>query len=140
MHRSRLSKLLSGQLETHVAQPVGRKVVFRYRSQTFWPERGLVCVVDERSGEFKQCSCRDWAYRTKQFQADLFRNKYADERNEQQRMLEDMVRCYWLAKRQGDPFNPRSMREVSHDKRSIRILVPEQITAQAPAAPLYTGT
>lgn len=121
-----------------------RRRVFKYRRQTFWAEDGLCHVVDEDTGEYRAVSAREFLQRAQSFNQSAWRGRHdkrwIDERDELIRMVQDMLICIEQAKLQGDPFDPRAIREMVSGRRHSRAAIPrtasESPAASVPALPV----
>lgn len=109
--------------------------VYRFRNQKFWAEHGAVHVVDERTGERTACSLRDFLLRAKAMSDAAPRGKWTDERIEEQRGIEDMIRCAQDAKQQGDMFSVR----VQIDKMRAKGLEPDLSPPDPRKLPVFYG-
>jgi hypothetical protein len=120
-----------------------RQHVFKYRRQEFFAENGLIHVIDRDDGRYSCVSVVDFLHRARAFNKEAARmarkKMWADERDELSRMVQDMIVCCDQARRQGDPFDPQTMRRMVAHRRSNRMVVPEgidlTISAAAPSAP-----
>jgi hypothetical protein len=100
--------------------------VFDYKQTKFWAERGLVHTVHEETGEYKECSVRDWLLRAQALSAQAWREKYADEREKLITLVENMVRVARQAKGQGDPHSREGVAEAVR-RLPTQVLLPEVI-------------
>lgn len=115
--------------------------VCHYRNQTFWAERGMIHVVDERDGDYKAVTIKEWIARIIAIRNEAVRTKWADEREDMQELVEHMIRVCQQAKDQGDPCRPLSAKEKEQahkaaqqrlqEKKRVSILVPGMVTAPA---------
>jgi hypothetical protein len=86
--------------------------VFGYKRVKFWPERGLIHIVEEDTGEYTPCSRSEWVARIVALNNATKRIKYRDERTKNYRLIEQMLAANKEAKDQGDPFDPRVGRDM----------------------------
>jgi hypothetical protein len=105
-----------------------RQRVFKYRRQDFFAENGLIHVIDKDTGQYSCVSVAEFLQRARGFNKAARRmaakKMWADERDETTRMVQDMIVCCEQAKRQGDPFDPRALRQMINHSRSNHIAVP----------------
>jgi hypothetical protein len=118
-----------------------RRRVFKYRRQTFWAEDGLCHVVDENTGEYKAIAASEFLKRAQSFNQAAWRGRHdkqwIDERDELIRMVQDMLICIEQAKLQGDPFDPRAMRQMVSGGRPTRVSIPRTAAeADVPTLPI----
>lgn len=101
--------------------PAGR--VRKYKSLLFWPQGGVVCIVDEsKDGEFTTATAAEFAARVIQIRYLIERgtHKYADERNADYNFVCDGAACVKEARKQGDPFDPKVLEHLlRHRRRSF---------------------
>lgn len=113
-----------------------RKRIFKYRRQEFWAENGLCHVVDCHTGEYSCVSVADFLHRARAFNKAAYRGRHdkrwADERDELTRMVQDMIVCCQQARKQGDPFDPKVMHQMVTHRRSNHISVPNPGAAVPP--------
>lgn len=113
-----------------------RQRVFKYRRQEFFAENGLIHVIDKDTGAYSAVSVVEFLHRARQFNAEARRmaakKMWADERDELTRMVQDMIVCCEQARKQGDPFNPKVMRQMVDHNRSRQIAVPNPQAAIPP--------
>ncbi len=102
-----------------------RQHVFKYRWQEFFAENGLIHVIDARTGQYSCVSRVEFLQRARGFNAEArrmaARKMWADERDEMTRMVQDMIVCVQRAERQGDPFDPKVMRQMADHHRPGRV-------------------
>lgn len=115
-----------------------RQRVFKYRRQEFFAENGLVHVIDCHTGEYSCVSRVEFLQRARAFNKEARRmaakKMWADERDELTRMVQDMIVCVQQAQAQGDPFDPKVMRQMVVHHRPGRVSVPnpEAVAAMPP--------
>jgi hypothetical protein len=111
-----------------------RQHVFKYRRQDFFAENGLIHVIDKDTGIYSCVAVREFLSRARGFSKLARRMSkkkiWADERDELTRMVQDMIVCCQQAQRQGDPFDPRVLRQMAIHNRSARIVVPNPAATQ----------
>jgi hypothetical protein len=96
-------------------------VCYSYKDLKFYAMNGCICLHDEEDGSFIVLSCKEFLERAKALQADAMRlarqatdnpgraKIFAEERNELQNVVADMVSCVQEAKDQGDHHDPTVM-------------------------------
>lgn len=107
----------------------------RFGDQEFWAERGIINIVDSRTGEHKTNSCREFKAKIEALYLQSKRPDYADIRATLRRVVLDMVDVLEEAINQGDPQAPGVMKDMGHEKRYIGAIVPELpvVDGEAPA-------
>jgi hypothetical protein len=100
--------------------------VFDFKQTKFWAERGLVHTVHEETGEYTECSVREWLLRAKALSDQAWHEKYVDEREQIVRLVENMVKVAKQAKGQGDPHTREGVNEAVR-RLPTQVLLPEVI-------------
>jgi hypothetical protein len=98
--------------------------VFDYKQTKFWAERGLINTVHEETGEYKQCSVREWLLRARALSRQAWAEKYPDEREKLITLVENMIRVAKQAKGQGDPYSREGVAEAVR-RLPTQVLVPD---------------
>ncbi len=84
-----------------------RGPVHRFKDQLLWAEEGMVCIEDQRDGDFKVLSRAEAAARAIAFNEEVrYMNAHPSDRDEMLRMVVALASCVKEAKTQGDPENP----------------------------------
>ena len=102
----------------------GRTRVWKFRHTSFYAERGLIRVIDEKTGEYRPWPIRDFILILESYQQirnRLPRNTPAEieEWHEYQSSIEGGIECVKLAKKQGDPFDPNVPKQMAWDNRYV---------------------
>lgn len=97
---------------------------YRFRLLEFWAERGMIHIIDERfppanDRSYTVKTVRDFLLGMNAFSDELRRRKfkYADERNEYIKLLDDGVQACRDAKTQGRPDDPAAIAQIVRDRR-----------------------
>lgn len=96
--------------------------VYTYKNIKFWAEGGRIQWVDERDGENSSLSIDELAARAAGIARMAAATRGRVDRAVHVRAVEDMVRCAYTAKAQGDPHDPaviayRAKQSRSYGKR-----------------------
>jgi hypothetical protein len=108
------------------ARTSSNRKVFDFKQTKFWAERGLVHTVHEETGEYTECSVREWLLRAKALSDQAWHEKYVDEREQIVRLVENMVKVAKQAKGQGDPHTREGVNEAVR-RLPTQVLLPEVI-------------
>lgn len=105
---------------------LGTHNVVKFGPLRFWPERGIICCEDARDNSFVQLSVEEALMRTRGINDMIGRSsddhEYADEIEQHQRFVEDMVEIIREAKEQGMPSDPSASRDLARRQpKSLRI-------------------
>jgi len=85
---------------------------FRFEELSFYAMNGAVCVVDERDGDFKVVTRREWLHRTKSIGEEAAALKSSPKRSDYERratllrVYDDMLAAANEARDQGDHDDP----------------------------------
>lgn len=90
---------------------------YTFRDLKFYAMNGMICLHDEKDGDFRVLTCREWAYRTEAIGDEIKRlavmqaenpskRDLGEMRREYQQAVDDMILCYADAKTQGDHTDP----------------------------------
>lgn len=96
---------------------------YKFKDQRFWAEGGLVCIEDQRNGEYKVITRAEAAARAIAFNAELQNYSYPSERDELCRCVCNLCEAVKEAKRQGDPTDPEVRRSRIKDAKKASILL-----------------
>ena len=117
--------------------------IFDFKQTKFWAERGLIHTVHEVTGEYTECSVREWLLRAKALSDQAWREKYTDDRQQLVTLVENMVRVARQAKSQGDPHSREGVNEAVR-RLPTQVMLPEvlysyrgkerRVTQEVPAA------
>ena len=128
---------------------------YRYRKMTFYAMNGFICVEDDRDGLAAKdqsviINCKDWLIRAKAIsdeanklrlmRTDGRQKGMAQECDEKQRLVQDMICCHGDAKDQGDVMDPEVWKwiELHARKRPSFARDPYEYTPPLPG-PLPLG-
>lgn len=110
---------------------LGRR--FKFRDMEFWPERGLIHIIDERfppndERAYKVDTVFNFFIRAESFRVGWQRDhagrcKYPSERAEYEHLIEDMYLCCREASKQGRPDDPQVIAEMVRQRRRYMIQV-----------------
>ncbi len=97
---------------------------YSFRKLNFWAEAGMVCIEDERfhpdhRKAFQTIAVRDWLHRLNAMSEELKKRpfKYADEREEYIKMLDNGVQVAKDAKAQGRFDDPKAVADMLKERR-----------------------
>lgn len=98
---------------------------FHYKGMNFWAEGGLIHMEDKNNGEYSVVTRKDCLLRAKAINDTIQYYPHASERDEQHRLVQDLIECVRQAKDQGDPTDPEIFKQkLKEIKRSSSILLP----------------
>ena len=100
--------------------------VFDFRQTKFWAERGLIHTVHEVTGEYTECSVREWLLRAKALSGQAWREKYPDERAQIITLVENMIKVARQAKSQGDPLTREGITEAVR-RLPTQVMMPDVV-------------
>ena len=107
----------------------GNKVYY-YQDVEFWPEHGIINIVHCTTGKHTQCSVRSFLLeRTGALVGERNRADSHADRQQLQDVIDSMVECCQIARKQGDPFGAKAASEMMRGKGRQSILVPGMPTA-----------
>lgn len=119
--------------------------IFKHKSYVtgdvveFTPERGMITVegVIRKTGEtfYNRVSRRDFLLRADALSREIWVMKESDEKRDQRRLLDVMVRAAKAAKVQGDPFNPRVCDDILRERPSRLVSMGRDFSTPMPPAP-----
>lgn len=92
---------------------------YRFRSQEFWAEDGWVCVEDQRTGEYRALPRAEAAATAIQFNNELPKIAYEDEREQLMRCIVNLAACVKEAKSQGDPTDAEISKKKAKERRRV---------------------
>ncbi len=115
---------------------------YEYLSLVFWPENGFIYIEDKDDNSFITCSRGDWLLRARAFSADATQladiatragNAWKQQTAVQERdamlaLVECMVECARIAKKQGDPTDPKVIKWIQKHApdRKIQVMAPSK--------------
>lgn len=100
---------------------------FRFRDLLFWAQSGMICIQDERYDakdpeSFEVVMVREMLFRVRAVNADIHRIKYADEREEHHKFVENMIKCCKEAQTQGRPDDPKAVASMLRHRRQTWVM------------------
>src|SRR5437764_38910 len=95
---------------------------YKFKNQIFWAEDGMICIEDQRDGDFKCLSRTEAFERAKIFNEELRHTTYPDERDELCRCVVGLRDAYFEAKTQGDPTDPIVRKQKLKDMRKVSMV------------------
>lgn len=72
----------------------------------FWPERGMIRILERDTGELTTISVREALNRLLALVQSAGRDKFPEDRQRMLNFADDMTKCCKIARSQGDPFDP----------------------------------
>lgn len=101
----------------------------RFKNLVFWAEEGMICIEDQRDGDFKVLTRAEGAARAVALNAELSHmNTHPNDRDELCKAVVGMAACVKEAKTQGDPTNVEVRRQKIRDNRRVSMLLPRLTT------------
>jgi len=111
-----------------------------YKNTRFWPESGMIWIEDTNTGEAQAITRKQALLRAKSINDMINFYPHASERDEQHKLVSDLIECVRKAKEQGDPTDPEVIKQkVAEAKRTSRakiLLPPAGIKLNPNAKPL----
>ena len=102
-----------------------RSKIYTIGNLTFWADKGLIHIENNRTFDYNVCSFEEWTARLRALVDQVSHEQYADDRNELILRLEKMQQCGRDAWRQGEPFADDVIRYLrDEDKKRRQISVP----------------
>jgi hypothetical protein len=90
---------------------------FRFRQQEFWADQGMIHILDYRNSPYnpfyRSIGVEELVELIKAFQLMLPRFKYPDERDEHERLVQNLMSVGCAAKAQGDPHDEKVSQHYS---------------------------
>ena len=90
---------------------------YRFRDIVFWADSGMICWEDVKTGEFAIVLVREFLLRAHAILGGINRLKYASEREEQMRFVEEAIKACRQAKEQGRPDDPAAVADMINQRR-----------------------
>ena len=113
---------------------------YSYRGMDFWPESGLIHLEDQSTGEYTVVTRRDTLLRAKAINDTIHYYPHASERNEQHKLVSELIECVRAAKAQGDPDDKTvaayKAREIRRARRSKLVGAGDTPPARVLGAPV----
>lgn len=85
--------------------------VYRWRDLKFWADGGRIHVVNEKTGDHKSCARSVFLERAESFAAAIKKMKYGSDRRDHHQLLYLQSCAIQDAIGQGDPHDPRQLRD-----------------------------
>jgi len=111
-----------------------RGKVHRYLDVSFWAERGMISVLDEKdAADGKSAEKAFKRMRPGEFMVNAFAvykmtlDKYPSQRRMAERLVEDAQAATKLAKSQGDPLDPEVQAYYARHRRRSSIMLPSDV-------------
>jgi hypothetical protein len=112
----------------------------RFRDQLFWAEGGLICIENQKTGEFKVIKRLDATLRAIALNAELAFTEYPSDRDELMRCVVALCEAVKEARRQGDPSNPEvAMQKIKDARKTSLITGSPSNPSDISVANLYKG-
>jgi hypothetical protein len=100
--------------------------VLSFKNLRYWPQDGMVYIMDERDGRMVCEAPMTMRYRAVSFaqEADYMRRKgghYEDERKELLKAARSLMEVVQTAESQGCPLDPKVMREQAQERKKVYV-------------------
>lgn len=100
--------------------------VCSFKDLRYWPQDGMVYVMDERNGSMNTVAPMTMRYRAKSFaeEAERMRQKgghYEDERKALLKAARSLIEVVQAAEDQGCPLDPKVMREQAEERKKVYV-------------------
>jgi hypothetical protein len=98
---------------------------YRFRQETFWAERGMICIENRHTGDFECLTVRQFLAQLDAVNQGISRipDRYWDEREEHHAFVSNGIQACREAKAQGRPDDPKAVADMIKAHRSTQVLL-----------------